>query len=105
MSVDINALASDFGCSTDDVQTMLSEIAVSLDDIFVAIEALLGENDCGSVAELGEMVKSKINHFTLNDMDASASSLIDAANAGDSDGCKASYDALKSNLDEVKGLI
>jgi len=105
MSVDLNALASDFGCSTDDVKTMLSEIVVSLDDIFVAIEALIGENDCSSIAELGEMVKAKINHFNIADMDAAATSLSDAANAGDSDGCKASYATLKAVLDEIKGLI
>lgn len=105
MSVDLNALASDFGCSTDDVKAMLSEIVVSLDDIFVAIEALIDENDCASIAELGEMVKAKINHFNLADMNTAATSLSDAANIGDSDACKASYGSLKAALDEVKGLI
>jgi len=105
MSVDLNALASDFGCSTDDVKVMLSEIVVSLDDIFVAIDALIEENDCASIAELGEMVKGKINHFNLEEMNASASGLVDAASSGDSDGCKSSFGALKANLDEVKGLL
>jgi hypothetical protein len=105
MSVDLNALASDFGCSTDDVKVMLSEIVVSLDDIFVAIDALVGENDCGAVAELGEMVKSKINHFQISEMDSAANGLINAANAGDSDGCLSNFASLKSVLDEIKGLI
>ncbi|MBN2823786.1 MAG: hypothetical protein JXQ76_00560 [Campylobacterales bacterium] len=105
MSVDINALASEFGCSTDDVKAMLSEIVVSLDDIYVAIEALLGENDCGAVAELGEMVQAKINHFNIKDMDDAAAGLISAANSGDGAGCQANYDKLKAVLDEVKGLI
>jgi|GEM_PF-1271672 len=105
MSVDLNALASDFGCSTDDVKEMLSEIVVSLDDIFVAIEVTIADNDCGAVAELGGMVQSKINHFHITDMDSAAAALIDAANGGDSAACKSSYDSLKAVLDEVKGLI
>ncbi|KIM08933.1 MAG: hypothetical protein KU38_09580 [Sulfurovum sp. FS08-3] len=105
MSVDINALASDFGCSTDDVKVMLSEIVVSLDDIYVAIEALLGENDCGAVAELGGMVQAKINHFHIKDMDVAAASLVEAANAGNAAGCQASFASLQAVLNEVKGLI
>ncbi|MBN2824598.1 MAG: hypothetical protein JXQ76_04680 [Campylobacterales bacterium] len=105
MSVDINALASDFGCSVDDVKIMLSEIVVSLEDIYVAIEALLGQNDCSAVAELGGMVQAKINHFHIKDMDSAAASLINAANSGDGAGCHAAFDSLKAVLDEVKGLI
>jgi len=105
MSVDINALASDFGCSTDDVKVMLSEIVVSLDDIFVAIEATIADNDCSAIAELGGMVQAKINHFHITDMDKAAESLISAANASDSSGCQSSFASLKAVLDEVKGLI
>ena len=65
MGVDLNAIASSFGCSVDDVKGMLMGITAELPDIVDIIDATIASDDFSSVIMAAEMVKSKINHFKL----------------------------------------
>ena len=105
MSVDLTLLASDLGCSQDDVKAMLLDITTGLDDIFVAIEATIEDEDYDSIVELNEVIKTQIAHFDLNDMEASATALSDGANAKDKNALQIAFDSLKNNLEEIKSVL
>ncbi len=105
MSVDLTLLASDLGCSQDDVKAMLLDITTGLDDIFVAIEATIEDEDYDSIIELDEVVKTQIAHFNLNDMEASATALSDGASAKDKNATQVAFDSLKNNLEDIKSVI
>jgi len=105
MSVDLNAIASSFGCSVDDVKGMLMGITAELPDIVDIIDATIASDDFSSVIMAAEMVKSKINHFNLTDMESAVASLIDSANAADKAGAESSFAALKSAISEVESSL
>ena len=105
MNIDLTLLASDLGCSQDDVKVMLLDIVTGLDDIFVAIEATIDDEDYDSIIELDQVVKTQIAHFNLNDMEASVSALSEGASAKDKNATQSAFDNLKRNLEEIKSVI
>ncbi len=105
MSIDLTLLASDLGCSQDDVKVMLLDIVTGLDDIFVAIEATIDDEDYDSIIELDEAVKTQIAHFNLNNMEASVFALSEGASAKDKNATQSAFDNLKKNLEEIKSVI
>jgi len=105
MGVNLDAIASDFGCSVDDVKGMLMGITAELPDIVDIIDTSIASDDFSSVVMATDMVKSKINHFNLTDMESAVASLTDSANAGDKAGAESSFAALKSAITAVEGSL
>ncbi len=105
MATDISVLASDFGCSEDDIKMMLGDILSSTNEMVSTIEFLISSDDCDSISTVIDMIKSKTNHFNLNDIDSSLDALATSASAKDLSACATNFALLQTNVVELKAIL
>ncbi|SHO81355.1 hypothetical protein MNB_SV-15-921 [hydrothermal vent metagenome] len=105
MSIDLALLGSDLDSSQDEVKEMLSNIVTGLDDIFVAIEENIKNEDYDSLIELAGIVETQIAHFNLTKLETEAVTFRNAAIAKDQGATQVAFDNFKKYVEDIKSIL
>ncbi|MFK5975408.1 MAG: hypothetical protein QM493_02760 [Sulfurovum sp.] len=105
MSINLDEIASSFGCSVGDVKELLGGMITESSNIIEIIETSIVSEDYDSIIMASEMIKGKINHFQLTDMDSAIDAIIASGKAEDKAGSQTHFNSLKSALEIVIGEL
>lgn len=105
MSINLDAIASNFGCSVGDVKELLGGLVAELSNIMEIIDTSIVSDDFDSIIMASQMLKEKINHFELTDMESAIDAIISSASSGDKATSQTHFNSLKSALEIVKGEL
>ncbi len=105
MSVDLDAIAGNFKCSVEDVKVMLGGITAELPDYIAIVDGAVGSADFSTIIMAVDMIKGKINHFNLSDMENALASLEASASASDKAGCESAFAALNGAMAELSAKL
>lgn len=105
MSVNINALASEFGCTEEDIKSMITPFAQESGDHFEVIKMCVDGGDFEHVTMSTEVIKSGAKDLHITSVIEICDKLLAASSAGDQAACSTELAALDTELQLVKSLV
>ena len=105
MSLDINGLASEFGCSIDDIKELIGSFIQESKDMFEVISISLDGDDFDNIHMGADAIKTGAQNIQLLHMQQIAEKMLSGATAQDQESCSEAFTAMKAHLSELESVI
>ncbi|RLA72823.1 MAG: hypothetical protein DRG24_01940 [Epsilonproteobacteria bacterium] len=105
MSLDINNLASEFGCTVEDIKELIGSFIQESKDMFEVIILSLEGNDYESINMGAESIKIGAQNLQLSDMQKIADEMLSCAVAQDKERCSETFATMQALLSELEKAI
>ena len=105
MSLDLNNLASEFGCTVDDIKELIGSFIQESKDMFEVISLSLEGNDYESINMGAESIKTSAQNLQLSDMQKIANEMLSCAATQNKETCLETFSTMQALLLELEKTI